>query len=146
MFTCLEGVMVSFGVFIIDLHFLKYCGNSKFISAGLCWHVSQSIDRSIVLLNRSIYISIFRSQDDFQLVRKLGRGKYSEVFESYNITNGDKCVAKILKVCMYCSMVEITWIIQFLEVFSIQINPLLAKPVIWGLILTVWTHASCAGA
>lgn len=39
-----------------------------------------------------------RSQDDFQLVRKLGRGKYSEVFEAYNITNGDKCVVKILKV------------------------------------------------
>jgi len=37
------------------------------------------------------------NQDDFQLVRKLGRGKYSEVFESININNNDKCVVKTLK-------------------------------------------------
>ncbi|RWS26068.1 mitogen-activated protein kinase-like protein [Leptotrombidium deliense] len=37
------------------------------------------------------------NQDDYQLVRKLGRGKYSEVFEGINITNNDKCVIKILK-------------------------------------------------
>lgn len=36
-------------------------------------------------------------QDDYQLVRKLGRGKYSEVFEAINITNSEKCVIKILK-------------------------------------------------
>lgn len=36
-------------------------------------------------------------QDDYQIVRKLGRGKYSEVFEAINITNNDKCVIKILK-------------------------------------------------
>lgn len=41
---------------------------------------------------------IFRQQDDYQLVRKLGRGKYSEVFEAINITNSEKCVVKILKV------------------------------------------------
>uniref|UniRef100_A0A7N8WUH2 non-specific serine/threonine protein kinase n=1 Tax=Mastacembelus armatus TaxID=205130 RepID=A0A7N8WUH2_9TELE len=37
------------------------------------------------------------NQDDFQLVRKLGRGKYSEVFEAINITNNEKVVVKILK-------------------------------------------------
>ncbi|XP_076331129.1 casein kinase II subunit alpha isoform X2 [Tachypleus tridentatus] len=37
------------------------------------------------------------NQDDYQLVRKLGRGKYSEVFEAVNITNNEKCVVKILK-------------------------------------------------
>lgn len=41
---------------------------------------------------------IFRQQDDYQLVRKLGRGKYSEVFEAVNINNNEKCVVKILKV------------------------------------------------
>uniref|UniRef100_A0A671NC10 non-specific serine/threonine protein kinase n=1 Tax=Sinocyclocheilus anshuiensis TaxID=1608454 RepID=A0A671NC10_9TELE len=37
------------------------------------------------------------NQDDFQLVCKLGRGKYSEVFEAINITNNEKVVVKILK-------------------------------------------------
>ncbi|XP_064467450.1 casein kinase II subunit alpha-like isoform X5 [Ornithodoros turicata] len=36
-------------------------------------------------------------QDDYQLARKLGRGKYSEVFEAINIANNEKCVVKILK-------------------------------------------------
>ena len=38
------------------------------------------------------------NQDDYQIVRKLGRGKYSEVFEGINITNNEKVVIKILKV------------------------------------------------
>lgn len=37
-------------------------------------------------------------QDDYQLVRKLGRGKYSEVFEAINVVTNEKCVVKILKV------------------------------------------------
>lgn len=43
-------------------------------------------------------ICFLRNQDDYQLVRKLGRGKYSEVFEAINITNNEKVVVKILKV------------------------------------------------
>jgi len=35
--------------------------------------------------------------DDYQLLRKLGRGKYSEVFEGIRISNDTKCVVKILK-------------------------------------------------
>lgn len=35
------------------------------------------------------------------MVRKLGRGKYSEVFEAINITNNEKVVVKILKVSLY---------------------------------------------
>ncbi|NIG61931.1 Protein Kinase Ck2 [Pontoporia blainvillei] len=37
------------------------------------------------------------NQDDYQLVRKLGWSKYSEVFEAINITNNEKVVVKILK-------------------------------------------------
>lgn len=37
------------------------------------------------------------NQDDYQIARKLGRGKYSEVFESINVSNDEKCVIKILK-------------------------------------------------
>lgn len=32
-----------------------------------------------------------------QVVRKIGRGKYSEVFEGLNAANGSRCVVKILK-------------------------------------------------
>ena len=37
------------------------------------------------------------NQDDYQVCRKLGRGKYSEVFEGMNIVNNEKIVIKILK-------------------------------------------------
>ncbi|CAG5958421.1 unnamed protein product, partial [Menidia menidia] len=40
---------------------------------------------------------LISNQEDYQLVRKLGRGKYSEVFEAINITNNEKVVVKILK-------------------------------------------------
>lgn len=46
------------------------------------------------------YVVDWGQQDDYQLVRKLGRGKYSEVFEAINVTNNEKCVVKILKVGM----------------------------------------------
>lgn len=44
------------------------------------------------------------NQDDYQLVRKLGRGKYSEVFEAINITNNERVVVKILKVSILLMM------------------------------------------
>jgi len=43
-------------------------------------------------------------QDDYQCVRKLGRGKYSEVFEAINVTTNEKCVIKILKVLFVLSV------------------------------------------
>ncbi|KAI9204654.1 casein kinase II catalytic subunit [Polychytrium aggregatum] len=36
-------------------------------------------------------------QDNYEVVRKVGRGKYSEVFEGINIENNEKCVIKVLK-------------------------------------------------
>ncbi|KAG2259185.1 hypothetical protein Bca52824_078479 [Brassica carinata] len=36
-------------------------------------------------------------QDDYEVVRKVGRGKYSEVFEGIHATDDEKCVIKILK-------------------------------------------------
>nr|GMD49722.1 casein kinase II subunit alpha-2-like [Ipomoea batatas] len=36
-------------------------------------------------------------QDDYEVVRKVGRGKYSEVFEGIHSTNNEKCIIKILK-------------------------------------------------
>ncbi|KAL5064053.1 hypothetical protein RYX36_025790 [Vicia faba] len=36
-------------------------------------------------------------QDDYEVVRKVGRGKYSEVFEGVNVNSNERCVIKILK-------------------------------------------------
>uniref|UniRef100_A0A8K9UXU5 non-specific serine/threonine protein kinase n=1 Tax=Oncorhynchus mykiss TaxID=8022 RepID=A0A8K9UXU5_ONCMY len=43
------------------------------------------------------HVPSWSNQEDYQLVRKLGRGKYSEVFEAININNNEKVVVKILK-------------------------------------------------
>lgn len=50
-----------------------------------------------------LYIFLFSQQDNYELVRKLGRGKYSEVFEAINVSSEDmeKVVVKILKVSIY---------------------------------------------
>ena len=38
------------------------------------------------------------NQDCYEVIRKIGRGKYSEVFDGVNVTNGnERCVVKILK-------------------------------------------------
>jgi len=39
----------------------------------------------------------WNTPEDYEVVRKIGRGKYSEVFEGINIRNTEKCVIKILK-------------------------------------------------
>eukprot|EP00941_MAST-03F_sp_MAST-3F-sp1_P005136 g5136.t1 len=36
-------------------------------------------------------------QADYEVVQKIGRGKYSEVFKGHNVLNGKTCVVKILK-------------------------------------------------
>ena len=39
----------------------------------------------------------WNNQDNYEVVRKIGRGKYSEVFAGVNVVNNSKCVIKILK-------------------------------------------------
>ncbi|EEB06745.1 CMGC/CK2 protein kinase Cka1 [Schizosaccharomyces japonicus yFS275] len=36
-------------------------------------------------------------QDNYEILRKVGRGKYSEVFEGINVLNNTKCIIKVLK-------------------------------------------------
>lgn len=45
------------------------------------------------------FLNIFVSsdQDDYEVVRKVGRGKYSEVFEGINVNSHERCIIKILK-------------------------------------------------
>eukprot|EP01006_Ploeotia_vitrea_P016289 TRINITY_DN46884_c0_g1_i1.p2 TRINITY_DN46884_c0_g1~~TRINITY_DN46884_c0_g1_i1.p2 ORF type:complete len:366 (+),score=36.15 TRINITY_DN46884_c0_g1_i1:61-1158(+) len=39
----------------------------------------------------------WNAQDNYEVNKKIGRGKYSEVFEGINTLNGEKCVVKVLK-------------------------------------------------
>lgn len=39
----------------------------------------------------------WNEQDNYEIIKKLGRGKYSEVFLGLNIVNGEKVVIKVLK-------------------------------------------------
>lgn len=57
-------------------------------------------------------------QDNYQLVKKLGRGKYSEVFEAVNVANNEKCVVKILKVNLFVYNFTFPLILNFLVQFS----------------------------
>ena len=43
------------------------------------------------------FLTVLREQDDYEVVRKVGRGKYSEVFEGVNAVNNERCIVKILK-------------------------------------------------
>uniref|UniRef100_A0A673Y7D2 non-specific serine/threonine protein kinase n=1 Tax=Salmo trutta TaxID=8032 RepID=A0A673Y7D2_SALTR len=51
------------------------------------------------------HVPNWSNQEDYQLVRKLGRGKYSEVFEAIN--NNEKVVVKILKVTCFALLYEL---------------------------------------
>ena len=39
----------------------------------------------------------FSSQDNYEIIKKIGRGKYSEVYEGINTLNNERIVIKILK-------------------------------------------------
>lgn len=47
--------------------------------------------------NAKCFPSHHSSQDNYEVVRKVGRGKYSEVFEGVNVLNDQRCIIKILK-------------------------------------------------
>lgn len=47
--------------------------------------------------NIDSFVPIWNEHDDYQIVKKLGRGKYSEVFKAINVKVHKECVAKILK-------------------------------------------------
>ena len=40
---------------------------------------------------------LFRSQENYEIIKKIGRGKYSEVYEGINTANSERIVIKILK-------------------------------------------------
>jgi len=56
-----------------------------------------NLKRSRDLSNYDNVEIIYGKQENYQAIKKLGRGKYSEVFEGINILNNQKCVIKCLK-------------------------------------------------
>lgn len=44
-----------------------------------------------------------RTQDQYEIIKKIGRGKYSEVYEGINTQNNERIVIKILKPGKYKS-------------------------------------------
>ena len=57
----------------------------------------QLLQASVASLSAGTCLIVRREQDDYEVVRKVGRGKYSEVFEGVNIANTERCIIKILK-------------------------------------------------
>jgi len=78
-----------------------------------------------VAVKLSISLWLFPSdQDDYEVVRKIGRGKYSEVFEGINVNNNERCVIKILKPvkkkkvsCFVIPMMQWIWALPEIKAF-----------------------------
>lgn len=45
----------------------------------------------------SSFYNVFSSQENYEIIKKIGRGKYSEVYEGINTQNNERIVIKILK-------------------------------------------------
>lgn len=50
-----------------------------------------------VELDHDSFQPVWNGPEDYEIVRKIGRGKYSEVFEGLNVSTNTPCVIKILK-------------------------------------------------
>ena len=66
--------------------FLKYCKTITF---------STELPRKFNVFK--FYRKIKRNQDDYEVIRKIGRGKYSEVFEGISVLTKKMTVIKVLK-------------------------------------------------
>lgn len=53
--------------------------------------------RVCALMGMHFVVRVCREQDGYEVLRKLGRGKYSEVFEGFRPGGDERCVIKILK-------------------------------------------------
>lgn len=45
----------------------------------------------------SLLFNAGSSQENYEIIKKIGRGKYSEVYEGINTQNNERIVIKILK-------------------------------------------------
>ena len=49
------------------------------------------------IIQKLSVITCYSSQENYEIIKKIGRGKYSEVYEGINTANGERIVIKILK-------------------------------------------------
>ena len=64
---------------------------------GARWHTDVNVRRPKDYWDYESLQVQWGDQDNYEVVRKVGRGKYSEVFEGVNVTNNTKVIIKILK-------------------------------------------------
>jgi casein kinase II subunit alpha len=57
-------------------------------------------------------LAFYRSQENYEIIKKIGRGKYSEVYEGINTANGERIVIKILKPGRYIKEVRKRFMFQ----------------------------------
>lgn len=57
----------------------------------------RSAAQSIPTRLRPLPFTSRRDPENYELIRKVGRGKYSEVFEAMHVVKDEKCVVKVLK-------------------------------------------------
>jgi serine/threonine protein kinase len=65
---------------------------------------------------------LISEQDDYEVVRKVGRGKYSEVFEGINVNNNEKCIIKILKPVKKKKVDHESYCLQFVTCYPLNLR------------------------
>ncbi len=90
-----------------------------------------------------------RSHDDYEIVRKVGRGKYSEVFEGVCVRNNSRCVIKVLKPVKKKKIKREIKILQNLsggpnviQLLDIVLDPHVCSFILNMLAVTIYYHAS----
>lgn len=81
----------------IKISFAKQCEISESLPSKSRIYTDINIHKPQEYWDYDSYIIEWGNQDNYQLLRKLGRGKYGEVFETIDMTNNERRVAKILK-------------------------------------------------
>lgn len=68
-----------------------------FVLKTIFFGINHTLSLICYYLFSYVFFPISRDQDDYEVVRKVGRGKYSEVFEGIHVTKNERCIVKILK-------------------------------------------------
>ncbi|MBA0655680.1 hypothetical protein Goklo_008138 [Gossypium klotzschianum] len=101
-------LLLFFAIFASRPLLAHYCSINREIDKISCPYRWQVMSKSRVYSDVNVlrpkeywdYESLtvqWGDQDGYEVIRKVGRGKYSEVFEGKNVNNNERCVIKILK-------------------------------------------------